>query len=293
MSYNSLNSKSLPYISKEQIKLQQELQTELLIKEETIEISDESDLEEIQPVQIWFSFEHKRIHSKGKPYIRVHYGKPYACDVCDQKFNRKMQLIEHKLIHVREKPFESDSCDKTFTMIGNFIEQKLHSREKPFTCDVCDQKFNRKMQLIEHKLIHVREKPFTSDSCDERFTTATLARNLINPKLCYKHKFNLIRHKRIHSEEKSVKEQNTNSATRLEFQLTQSLSSQVSADKNNANANTLGVCDKSYNEQICSINNKNLHYVHGEHVKLQQELETELIIKDEIIEILDESEGRT
>lgn len=41
--------------------------------------------------------------------------RPFACDQCQQSFNRNHDLKRHKRIHLAVKPFPCGHCDKSFS----------------------------------------------------------------------------------------------------------------------------------------------------------------------------------
>ncbi|XP_044738384.1 zinc finger protein 860-like [Chrysoperla carnea] len=110
------NDKHLYTINYENIKLEKELHTELIIKDE---ILDETVLGE----------------------------KLFYCDFCNKTFNHQSALILHKRIHTGEKPFSCEICNKTFTQQGYLTKHnRIHSEEKPFSCNICNKTFNQQVR---------------------------------------------------------------------------------------------------------------------------------------------------
>ena len=67
-------------------------------------------------------------------------------------------------IHIEEKPFQCDMCDKSYT-----ASSRLHTGEKPFQCDICKKEFYKLSLLKRHQRVHTGEKPFKCDMCDKSF----------------------------------------------------------------------------------------------------------------------------
>jgi KRAB domain-containing zinc finger protein len=45
-------------------------------------------------------------------------------------------------------------CNKAFGQKSNLMSHKrIHSRERPFTCDVCNKAFSQQWDLLRHKWI--------------------------------------------------------------------------------------------------------------------------------------------
>ncbi|XP_046749517.1 uncharacterized protein LOC124413167 [Diprion similis] len=47
-------------------------------------------------------------------HMRIHTTVMYDCNVCGKQFNRHSNLITHRRVHTREKPFECDICKMVF-----------------------------------------------------------------------------------------------------------------------------------------------------------------------------------
>ena len=47
----------------------------------------------------------------------------------------------------------------------------IHIGDKPFECNICDKKFKTLHELKKHKLWHSGEKPFDCDICGKKFVT--------------------------------------------------------------------------------------------------------------------------
>ena len=121
-----------------------------------------------------FNPKKKKIREKG-PKERI-------CDVCDAKFPTRDKLIEHKSIdhfenypckicgkifgthnrlqihkknvHVEEKNYQCDQCEKTYKNLGALIGHKKTAHENiKFPCEKCGRVFSSK----QHCLVHIRK----------------------------------------------------------------------------------------------------------------------------------------
>ncbi|XP_044742010.1 zinc finger protein 260-like [Chrysoperla carnea] len=155
----SENDEQLYTINYENIKLEKELNTELIIKDE---ILDENSI-----------LEPHEVHTGRK-------NQSFLCGICDKTFTQKRYLVQHKRIHTEDKPFECGICNKRFSLQRYLVR---HNREKLFPCDICNKQFVNKYSLVRHQRIHTGEKPFICDICNKRFTQ----------------KGTLISHKRTHN----------------------------------------------------------------------------------------------
>ncbi|XP_044739004.1 zinc finger protein 354C-like [Chrysoperla carnea] len=225
-------------INFENIKLERELQTELINKSETLndnnvvmegepikneEGSNDSDSDKhlyTEKIKV-----EKELHTELiiKSEIceentilasqRIHQS--FLCDICNKRFNNKSNLSQHKRIHSGEKPFLCDICNKRFNQQCHLVRHiRIHTGEKPFACDICNKAFTEKGNLVEHKRIHNGGKPFLCDICDKTFSNQHLLvvhkqihsrRKVFSCAICNKiftKRCNLVRHRQIHSGKK-------------------------------------------------------------------------------------------
>ena len=83
----------------------------------------------------------------------IHIGeKPLSCEICDQRFRDRSNIVRHMATHsVRE----------------NSETVKLHQRSS--NCEVCDRSFCFKKDLNRHMRTHTGEKPFKCEYCEKCF----------------------------------------------------------------------------------------------------------------------------
>ena len=123
-------------------------------------------------------------------HVRVHtFERQLECIVCGKTFNRKDHLTNHEMIHRDDKPDETficKDCGKNFRRYSSLQRhQTIHSGEKPFLCKVCGKNFKRSAHLKVHSFIHTGEK-FSCFvvGCNKRFSDMiyknTLEKNPMN-----------------------------------------------------------------------------------------------------------------
>ncbi|KAI7847872.1 hypothetical protein BDC45DRAFT_524911 [Circinella umbellata] len=92
----------------------------------------------------------KKASSPEKDYNK----RPYACPICQLRFNRSYNLRTHKLTHDknRPKPFSCDVCEKTFARKHDRDRHvsAVHAGERLYQCTVCDASFARRTYLTSH-----------------------------------------------------------------------------------------------------------------------------------------------
>ena len=121
------------------------------------------------------TFNHKRIHSKERPF---------ECKQCEKKFTQSHNLSIHKRIHTGVKPFKCDQCDYKCTRSDSLtVHKRIHTGERPFECNQCEMKLTTSSNSTDHKRTHTGEKPFHCDRCEYKCRTSS----------------SLTRHRRIHT----------------------------------------------------------------------------------------------
>ncbi|XP_037658331.1 zinc finger protein 34 isoform X1 [Choloepus didactylus] len=144
--------------------------------------------------------------------------RPHKCDICEQSFEQRSYLNNHKRVHkskktdtvhgsgeicsanvivneehkipIGKKLHYCSYCRKTFRYSANLVKhQRLHSEEKPYKCDECGKAFSQSCEFINHRRIHSGEIPYRCDECGKTFNRRP----------------NLMKHQRIHTGEKPYK----------------------------------------------------------------------------------------
>lgn len=77
--------------------------------------------------------------------------KPFKCDVCDKRFQKKFVLNKHLKIHGRHLPFACTKCKKGF-ISEDLLDKHLRSHlgYRPFSCQLCNNSFGEEGSLKIH-----------------------------------------------------------------------------------------------------------------------------------------------
>ena len=103
----------------------------------------------------------------------------YPCDLCSEVFNRKDNLLRHKVrLHGYKSDetceFTCEQCSRKFARKDNF-ERHLKSSTNPdgtlkYKCSKCDETFCTAKLIQDHcKAVHAR---LSCEDCGEKFTQA-------------------------------------------------------------------------------------------------------------------------
>ncbi|XP_035918480.1 zinc finger protein 551 [Anopheles stephensi] len=108
-------------------------------------------------------------HAMKRHYQVKHVlGKPYACDVCSERFWRKLQLKLHKVRHTGEYPHRCDHCNQGFVNLKSMRDHRCKRNAQ--TCADCSKEFARWTELVAHRrLEHPAE--FRCEQCGKLFHT--------------------------------------------------------------------------------------------------------------------------
>lgn len=106
-------------------------------------------------------------------HLLIHAGeRPYACTECDEKFNRKRSLRDHKLSsHSQEKNFVCDVCQMSFSTRSLLYSHRRKHNTGRYPCSECPKSFARAFDLRIHAVLHTGEKPYICDICNKNFAT--------------------------------------------------------------------------------------------------------------------------
>jgi hypothetical protein len=59
-------------------------------------------------------------------------GRKHICNVCNKKFQKRSNLIDHLRLHANVKVFSCEYCEKSFVQAGNYKAHiRTHTKEKP------------------------------------------------------------------------------------------------------------------------------------------------------------------
>lgn len=104
-----------------------------------------------------------------------------VCDVCGKVMKNKSSLARHSFIHTGKKPFACHLCEMRFNRRDNLQHHlnRLHpngvvklEKQRPlqtWLCAVCGKTFNCRSRLKTHEVIHSGVKPHRCDLCPKAY----------------------------------------------------------------------------------------------------------------------------
>lgn len=109
-------------------------------------------------------------------FISGHNGlKPYACDLCDKRFNKWRLLRLHKVVHSDQRNYICDQCGLSFLHRCSFLghQARKHGKDKPHECDICQHRFALRCDLFKHRKRHSHTRDYKCQFCDKAFYNST------------------------------------------------------------------------------------------------------------------------
>ncbi|KAJ2941987.1 hypothetical protein O0L34_g752 [Tuta absoluta] len=99
----------------------------------------------------------------------------FICDYCNKTYHSRPQLKNHILwIHMDVRPHQCQVCGKRFYTPARLLEHTVvHTRERNWECDICGAKLVSKMAAVYHRRRHTGERPYECVDCGERFISAS------------------------------------------------------------------------------------------------------------------------
>ncbi|XP_034428311.1 zinc finger protein 70-like [Hippoglossus hippoglossus] len=118
--------------------------------------------------------------SRHGPFVKLEVDS-IMCDVCGKVMKNKSSLARHSFIHTGKKPFACHLCDLRFNRRDNLQHHltRLHpngitklekQREvQAWLCAVCGKTFNCRSRLKAHEVVHSGVKPHHCDLCPKAY----------------------------------------------------------------------------------------------------------------------------
>jgi uncharacterized Zn-finger protein len=112
---------------------------------------------------------------EGPPALPISYEeRRHVCEVCDKRFLKKSNLIDHLRLHANMKIFKCEFCDKAFVQVGNYKQHlRTHTEEKPFVCEFCNKSYTQSSALKIHIRTHTGQRDYQCGECPKAFTNAS------------------------------------------------------------------------------------------------------------------------
>lgn len=96
----------------------------------------------------------------------------FVCLICQKVFENKINLQEHWVDHVYERPLSCEMCDQAFLKLSSLKQHKLtHMQIETYICEECGEPFTEELLLTKHQNEQHRDlKPLNCPDCDDTFT---------------------------------------------------------------------------------------------------------------------------
>ena len=75
-----------------------------------------------------------------------------CCPTCGKAFKHQTSLGRHMVIHTGEQPFACEICDRRFNQSSNLTTHIIvvHGKENQFECEICGKGFSNRLRLRRH-----------------------------------------------------------------------------------------------------------------------------------------------
>lgn len=120
----------------------------------------------------------------------------YVCEICDKGFYERTAWEAHKSVHTTERAFVCETCKKTFKSHKSLrIHLRTHNESEAnqpinnYMCTYCGKQIRSLSGFIGHQRLHTKELPYECKVCNKK----------------HRIKSSLTAHLRIHTGEKPYK----------------------------------------------------------------------------------------
>ncbi|XP_062549581.1 zinc finger protein 62-like [Armigeres subalbatus] len=113
-----------------------------------------------------------------KQHTTVVHGKKLIIKCCNKNLSRRYDLLDHIALHLNPNHFQCDGCDKAYQRKVDLINHRLRAHgndeDSPFKCDQCQASFPKSYLLKAHLTKHVQVE---CDICRKVLSNPVALRN--------------------------------------------------------------------------------------------------------------------
>ena len=106
-------------------------------------------------------------------HMKTHKSR-HICQVCGAVFTRNKQVLRHvRSVHMGEKRYQCDICEKQFFTKYHMTAHKAIHFEPKLSCPYCCRIFREYSSLKRHEKIHTGQKMYSCHICNHSFIQST------------------------------------------------------------------------------------------------------------------------